>query len=76
VATVLVYLHSPDEGGETEFPMKGVRVNATQGTALLFWDYGPNFQPDRFSLHAGLPVIKGVKWSMTRWIRMRKFGNY
>lgn len=78
IATVLVYLHTPEEGGETVFPgtSKTVTVQARQGTALLFWDYLPNVEPDRDSLHAGLPVIKGIKWSMTRWLRMREFGDY
>lgn len=71
VATVLVYLHTPEEGGQTYFPEAGVGTNATAGTALLFWDYSTDFEPDWRSLHAGMPVLKGVKWSMTRWIRMR-----
>lgn len=75
VATVLIYLHSPEEGGHTVFPNAPMKVeaNATAGTALLFWDYLPSHHPDPYSLHGGNPVIKGVKWSMTRWIRMRKF---
>lgn len=30
-------------------------------------------KPDPLSLHGGRPVIKGVKWSLTRWIRAKPF---
>jgi len=73
VATVLVYLHSPTEGGETIFPSVSVTTKAKRGSALMFWDYHPNFVPDYKSLHGGNPVINGTKWSMTRWIRMRRY---
>lgn len=72
IATVLFYLHTPDEGGETIFPAasKGsIEVKANAGDAVLFWDYLPDGTPDGKSLHGGKPVIKGVKWAMTKWIR-------
>jgi len=71
-ATVLTYLHSPDEGGETSFPQKNIKVPAKAGDSLLFYDLHPSNDPDDDSLHAGLPVVKGVKWAMTKWIREQK----
>jgi len=32
----------------------------------------PTNEPDPDSLHAGLPVLKGIKWAMTKWIRESK----
>lgn len=29
--------------------------------------------PDEFSFHTACPVIKGVKWSATRWIHVGAF---
>jgi len=75
IATVLVYLGAPEEGGETAFPMAGIEVPVRLGDALLFWDYKPDMQPDETSLHQGKTVKKGMKWCMTKWIRMRKFHN-
>jgi len=71
-ATVLTYLKSPDEGGDTHFPEKDVKVKAKAGDSVLFFDMFPTNQPDHNSLHAGLPVVKGVKWAMTKWIRENK----
>mmetsp|Transcript_14552 Transcript_14552/g.16143 ORF Transcript_14552/g.16143 Transcript_14552/m.16143 type:complete len:270 (+) Transcript_14552:41-850(+) len=76
IATVLVYLGSPEEGGQTAFPRVGLEVEAKAGDAVLFWDYHPNVTPDPNSLHQGKPVLQGTKWCMTKWIRMRKFKNF
>jgi len=76
IATVLTYLHSPEEGGETIFPnAEGgpLLVNATAGDAVLFWSVTPDGKEDHRSLHGGNPVIKGVKWAMTRWIRQKPY---
>jgi len=76
MATVLTCLKSPDEGGETEFPQAGIKIPCTAGNAILFWDMNPDVSVDHRSLHGGLPVLKGEKWAMTKWIRIRKFWDY
>eukprot|EP01126_Amoeba_proteus_P018094 TRINITY_DN1904_c0_g2_i2.p1 TRINITY_DN1904_c0_g2~~TRINITY_DN1904_c0_g2_i2.p1 ORF type:complete len:268 (+),score=57.89 TRINITY_DN1904_c0_g2_i2:340-1143(+) len=76
VATVLLYLSTPSEGGETEFPNIDLSVPAKKGNAVLFWDYAPNFEGDHSTLHAGKPVISGTKWCMTKWIREKSFFDY
>jgi len=76
IATVLTYLASPEEGGETIFPnAEGglLKVKANAGDAVLFWSCTPDGKEDSRSLHGGNPVIKGTKWAMTRWIRQRRF---
>jgi prolyl 4-hydroxylase len=78
-ATVLTYLGAPDEGGETVFPMsavKDLKVKPRIGDAVLFFDMTPFAEGDPKSLHGSDPVIKGVKYAMTKWIRQRKSGNY
>lgn len=49
-----------------------------QGDALLFWDAHPDGRtPDRHTLHAALPTVKGQKWTATRWIHSRAYDpNY
>lgn len=69
IATFLIYLNTPEEGGGTYFPEANLEFEALEGNALLF-KY-PNME--RASLHAGVPVKKGVKWVATKWLRQRPF---
>ena len=69
--TVLIYLNAEYEGGATCFPRVGVEFRGAPGDALIFHNVGGDGRPDPASLHAGLPVTKGVKWLATRWIRTR-----
>jgi len=67
VASVVMYLNTPDEGGGTAFPNVGLTVTAIAGSAVYFAYEGG----DTSSLHAGLPVIRGEKWIATKWLRER-----
>jgi prolyl 4-hydroxylase len=73
VATLLMYLQPPEEGGETEFPDVGVTVVPKQGSAVYFEYMDDKGRYDPLTLHAGLPVLKGTKWIATRWIRQGPF---
>ncbi|RDS80107.1 2-oxoglutarate-dependent dioxygenase [Dyella monticola] len=69
IASLVMYLNTPDAGGGTAFPEVGVTVTARRGAAVYFaYDTG-----DEASLHAGLPVQKGEKWIATKWLRERPF---
>uniref|UniRef100_A0A6U1L3D7 procollagen-proline 4-dioxygenase n=1 Tax=Tetraselmis chuii TaxID=63592 RepID=A0A6U1L3D7_9CHLO len=53
----------------------GISVKPKKGDALLFWNLQPNGKDgDKYSLHAGCPVLRGTKWSATKWIHVRPFG--
>jgi prolyl 4-hydroxylase len=71
IATFLMYLNTPDGGGETTFPHAGISVCANEGNALLFRYDTPT--PATKTLHCGEPVTSGVKWVATKWIRQSKF---
>lgn len=89
VATVLMYLSNIEKGGETVFPnseatqpkgsdwsdcaKNGYAVKPQKGDALLFFSLHPNATTDALSLHGSCPVIKGEKWSATKWIHVRSF---
>ncbi|KAL6745323.1 hypothetical protein V8C86DRAFT_2981497 [Haematococcus lacustris] len=95
VATVLIYLNEPDEGGETAFPYSSwahpsladtygsgfsdcalghVGMKPKRGDALLFWSIGPDGSSEDFhATHTGCPVLKGVKWTATKWIHAKPF---
>lgn len=68
-ATVLLYLETPEQGGETIFPDADVKVPAIRGDAVLFWSHTPDHNLDRKSRHGGMPVQSGIKYVATKWIR-------
>ncbi|GGA47405.1 2OG-Fe(II) oxygenase [Dyella nitratireducens] len=69
IASLVMYLNTPEEGGGTAFPEVGLTVTALRGSAVYFaYDTG-----DEASLHAGLPVQKGEKWIATKWLREHPF---
>ncbi|HUA79134.1 MAG TPA: 2OG-Fe(II) oxygenase [Dyella sp.] len=69
IASLVMYLNTPDGGGGTAFPEIGLTVTALRGGAVYFaYDTG-----DTASLHAGLPVQEGEKWIATKWLRERPF---
>ncbi|XP_052196735.1 probable prolyl 4-hydroxylase 10 [Diospyros lotus] len=51
----------------------GLSVKPKMGDALLFWSLKPDASLDPSSLHGGCPVIKGNKWSSTKWIRINDY---
>lgn len=73
IATLIVYLNDPIEGGETVFPKASLQVLAQKGKALLFFNVDANGQVDLQSLHGGAPVIEGEKWILTKWFRELPF---
>lgn len=72
-ASFLMYLNTPDAGGETVFPYLGIKVTPRKGDALLFYNCGLDGKEDPFTLHGGAPVILGEKWLATKWLRMSRF---
>jgi prolyl 4-hydroxylase len=71
IASVVMYLNTPEQGGGTAFPEIGLTVTARCGSAVYFAYEGG----DHTSLHAGLPVTRGEKWIATKWLRERPYQN-
>lgn len=71
VGTCLVYLNEDFEGGETDFPRLGLRHRGGKGDVLVFRNLDAHGQPDRRTLHAGLPPTAGEKWLFSQWVRNR-----
>jgi hypothetical protein len=74
--TICAYLNTPLEGGSTDFPTAGVRVEPEAGRAVVFDSLDTAGRPDADSLHAGLPVERGEKWLATLWLRERPYRAY
>ncbi|KAK7263000.1 hypothetical protein RJT34_30584 [Clitoria ternatea] len=52
---------------------QGLSIKPNMGDALLFWSMKPDATLDPSSLHGSCPVIKGNKWSCTKWMRLREY---
>ena len=78
IATVLMYLSTPEEGGETVFPsattkvsgpewsecaLQGLAVKSVKGNALMFYSLKPDGTEDPRSLHGSCPVSNTKKES-------------
>lgn len=57
----------------SECGKKGLSVKPKMGDALLFWSMKPDATLDPSSLHGGCPVIKGNKWSSTKWMHINEY---
>jgi prolyl 4-hydroxylase len=71
VASLIMYLNTPRNGGATIFPDVGLSVMPQQGNAVFF-SY-PQPLPLSKTLHGGAPVAAGEKWIATKWLRQRVF---
>ena len=67
VASLVMYLNTPQDGGGTNFPDVGLEIAAHQGCAVYFSYDRPH--PMTRSRHGGMPVRAGEKWVATKWLR-------
>lgn len=55
-------------------PHRGhVSIKPKANDALLFYSYFVNGTMDLSSLHAGCPVVKGIKWAAPVWVHSDEF---
>merc|ERR1719491_2306323 len=77
VLTLLLHVQPAEEGGATNFPKaaegQGLAIKPPKGSAVLFYSMMPDGNSDDASLHAGAPVVKGVKWACNLWVWDPKF---
>ncbi|UYZ70678.1 2OG-Fe(II) oxygenase [Moraxella bovis] len=73
VGTCVMYLSDVQAGGGTSFPSVGMEVKPKKGGAVFFADVDEQGDVDKLTLHAGVPVIAGVKFIATKWVRERPY---
>ena len=89
VATALMFLNTPTQGGETVFPnldpapgqddgrsecaREGLSHKPKTGDMILFWSLSPSGEVDMGATHGACPVIEGEKWSAPLWIHQAPF---
>src|SRR5689334_21053406 len=69
VATMIIYLTTPESGGDTILPAAGIRIPASAGDAVYF-EYPDG---DTLTQHGGEEVSAGEKWIATFFFRERDF---
>lgn len=69
--TLLVYLNDDFTGGETYFPELMLKVTPERGKALHFLNEDTDGNVIQYSLHAGLPVKRGIKYACNIWVKNR-----
>ena len=69
--TAMAYLNDVEEGGATLFTEIGIQIEPKPGVLLLWNNALPDGRPNEGTMHAGMPVLKGAKYVITKWYRTR-----
>ena len=77
IMTFMVYLSDVLSGGRTVFTQLGLSVKPVLGSALFWFNIGPNMHYDSRAQHLGCPVMYGNKWIANKWIKiLSQFKHY
>jgi prolyl 4-hydroxylase len=71
--TAMAYLNPVEEGGATAFPHLGLQIEPRPGALLIWNNADPEGNPNPWTIHAGTPVVRGVKYIITKWYRSRRW---
>jgi len=69
--TAMAFLNPVEEGGTTDFPSIGISIEPRPGALLMWNNADADGVPNPWTVHAGTPVVQGVKYIITRWYRTR-----
>ncbi len=73
--TVMAFLNQPEAGGQTNFPKVDVRITPRTGNLFAWNNMDETGEPNKFTLHQGMPVLAGTKYIFTKWYRERPWGH-
>ena len=73
LATFVLYLTDVESGGGTVFPAFGLEALPRKGNVIFFHNTDASHAGDRRTLHAGAPVVRGVKTIANKWLRERRY---
>jgi prolyl 4-hydroxylase len=65
----MAYLNPVEAGGTTAFPRLEIAVSPRPGMLLVWNNADEHGVPNPWTLHAGTPVERGVKYVITKWYR-------
>lgn len=69
--TAMVFLNTPEGGGQTAFVDTGIKVAPRAGNLLTWNNLDSLGQANPFTIHQGCPVTAGTKYIITKWYRER-----
>lgn len=69
--TAMIFLNTPQDGGKTRFPEADIAIAPRAGNLLAWNNMDAQGEPNPKTLHAGTPVVAGVKYVITKWYRER-----
>jgi len=72
--TAMAYLNAVEEGGTTDFTRLGMSITPRPGALLVWNNAAPDGSPNWDTMHAAQPVVRGVKYVITKWYRTRPWG--
>jgi prolyl 4-hydroxylase len=72
--TAMIYLNEPEAGGATRFKAIDKIVQPETGKLVCWSNRRADGSLNPATLHAGMPVRKGVKYVVTKWFREREWG--
>lgn len=67
--TVMIYLNTCLEGGETVFHHIEKSFRPTMGSLIAWNNLHADGSPNHMTLHESMPVIEGEKYIITKWYR-------
>ena len=73
IASFLVYLRAPEQGGETHYLKLNRKIAGRPRMALCHFNLTSGGAPDAMTLHTGEPVRKGEKWLARTTLREKPF---
>lgn len=68
LATAMLCLEAPQLGGATRFCETGLELRPEVGRLLLWYNFLPDGSEDPQSLHESLPVLRGIKTTLTCFV--------
>lgn len=69
--TAMAYLNAVEEGGSTDFIHVDLSIPPQPGALLIWNNMNPDGTPNAKAMHAGMPVVRGTKYVLTKWYRAR-----
>ena len=70
--TAMIFLNEPEQGGHTDFPTLGFSIKPQVGMLLMWNNMKLDGTENHATLHAGMPVVEGVKYVITKWYRQNE----